>query len=88
MAQVNQITGIKVTADSGTACTFVKIENGVMDVDTLAAGTSSTFQLTSVTVDTTNHVVSGYTSDGVRYVFDKRGAGQGSLDIALAGSDT
>ena len=88
MAQVNQITGIKVTADSGTACTFVKIENGVMDVDTLGAGQTTSFELTSVTVDTTNHVVSGYTSTGIRYVFDKRGSGQGSLDIALAGSDT
>ena len=88
MAQVNQITGIKVTADASTACSYVKIENGVMDVDTLAGGASTSFQLTSVTVDTQNHVVSGYTSDGVRYVFDKRGAGQGSLDIALVGADT
>jgi hypothetical protein len=88
MAQVNQFTGITVTADGSTAVDYVTITNGVHDIATLGAGATSSFLLTSVTVDTSNHVLSGYDSAGVRYIFDKRGAGTPSLDVTMAGTDT
>ena len=88
MAQSNQFTGIKVTADSATAVNYVKIADGVHDIDELAAGATSSFALTNVTVDTSNHVLSGYDSSGIRYIFDKRGAGTPSLDVTMAGTDS
>tara|TARA_R100001244_G_scaffold122479_1_gene92136 strand:+ start:267 stop:497 length:231 start_codon:yes stop_codon:yes gene_type:complete len=61
--------GIAITAVS-TAADYVKITNGVFDIDEVAVGIS-TFHLTSCTIDTTNNIVSGYDAEGVRYVFDK-----------------
>jgi len=61
--------GIAVTAVS-TDADYVKITNGVFDIDKVAVGISS-FHLTTCTIDTTNNVISGYDADGVRYVFDK-----------------
>ncbi len=61
--------GIAVTAVS-TDADYVKITNGVFDIDKVTVGISD-FHLTTCTVDTTNNVISGYDADGVRYVFDK-----------------
>ena len=61
--------GIQVNA--GATVNYVKITNGVMDIDSVASGASTTFKLTTCNIDTTNNIISGYDADGVRYVFDK-----------------
>lgn len=73
-------TGIKVTenASPAVATSFIKIANGVHDIMTLAAddeltdGVTDPVLLTSITVDTTNYVVSGYDVAGNRYIIDKQ----------------
>ena len=61
--------GIQINA--GVTVSYVNITNGVFDIDTVLSGESSSFQLTSCNIDTTNNIISGYDASGVRYVFDK-----------------
>tara|TARA_Y100000401_G_scaffold70477_1_gene56570 strand:+ start:2407 stop:2637 length:231 start_codon:yes stop_codon:yes gene_type:complete len=61
--------GIKVVP--GATVSFVKITNGVMDIDSKTSGQDVVFRLTTCNIDTTNNIISGYDADGVRYVFDK-----------------
>ena len=76
--------GIRVTT-AATNVTFIKIASGVHNI--VVVGSSSTnlgttdpdgsdadisaFTLTTVTVDASNNIFSGYDGDGNRYIFDK-----------------
>ena len=73
-------SGIAVTT-AATDQTYIRIEDGVHNVVTVsgssvnlgatAQGTDAAFKLTSVTIDATNEVLSGYDTNGIRYIFDK-----------------
>ena len=77
-----EYTGIEVST-AATGQTYIRIENGVHNIVTVtetgvnlsvtAQGDPSdpAFHLTSVTVDATNEVFSGYDTNGIRYIFDK-----------------
>tara|TARA_R100000234_G_scaffold114485_1_gene89708 strand:- start:1162 stop:1422 length:261 start_codon:yes stop_codon:yes gene_type:complete len=73
-------TGIKIIT-AATNQSYIRIENGIHNVVTVAEnnadlssaaqGGDPAFVLTSVTIDATNNVFSGYDTNGVRYIFDK-----------------
>tara|TARA_R110002020_G_scaffold105974_3_gene247000 strand:- start:29462 stop:29722 length:261 start_codon:yes stop_codon:yes gene_type:complete len=73
-------TGIEVST-AATGQTYIRIENGVHNIVTVTdtgvnlsdtgQGGDAAFHLTSVTVDATNEVFSGYDTNGIRYIFDK-----------------
>lgn len=84
-------TGIKIVT-AATNQSYIRIENGIhnvvtvagnnVDLSTTAQAPDAAFVLTSVTVDATNEVFSGYDTNGVRYIFDKAA----NITAELAGS--
>ena len=80
-------TGITVTENNNSAVAInaIKIANGVHDIftiaadDTMTVGATDPIKLITVTVDTTNHVFSGYDVDGNKYIIDKAA----TISIAL-----
>ena len=73
-------TGIKIITAAADQ-SYIRIENGIHNVVTVssnntdlssaAQGGDPVFVLTSVTIDATNNVFSGYDTNGVRFIFDK-----------------